>query len=751
MLKGKKRGTKTFFYTMLRDFILLLIVPLITILLIFSRADEMVREQIQESASKDLSLYCEQMEDIVSGMRATCLSVLADSDCKTYSLKGVSDASLRLKLRRNIYQFLNKLIDTRYHDIFIYYERDNMCLSGQYTPMSAELYYDTYYGEWGKGNRNQFIDMLKTTAKKPTSQMFEDYRGEKYLCMTMKASTGNTSNGYTVCVVLSPSYLDQSLVLQAINEEDVFQVYNEQMKLVLNNTPMFENQTMVESLINNEKAGVVNRWINRDKYMIQVRLSETLKNTYVYIVPSKTYWAAREQLRLYCSVGILICMLISIAFTFRRAKKTYNPIENIVEMIRNQGSPVVGEEEKQHELAYITSYIKSSETQLKEYRRGVKEGHLYQLLEGKYTEQDKALLQESGIQFPFERFAVCLFHIEEVSSKISDLYLFVIKNVLEELGNAKGRAYLAELSKKRCALIMNLDTDSNVIEEILQEGQTFLKKHFQIVMTVGVSNLHERVEGVSEAYREAQEAVRYRFIMGQGCQISYAEVAKRSLQRQNGNDSKIYMLLQDYIKEERTMEEVEKFVEKLIYIYEVNEEISIEAAHFYKREIVTALGDAMGKNKYEDEYRIRIVRELMATETMTVFQQKLSDCIGQMCAQNAGKKVKSDVCAKTKEFIDENYCDDQLSVAMIGKKMGAQSAYLSKLFKEAYGISMLDYIGSVRVQHAKRLLREKNLSVEETAAKVGFIDSNAFIRIFKKFENITPGKYKKLCEKGEIS
>ncbi|WP_197080917.1 helix-turn-helix transcriptional regulator [Gordoniibacillus kamchatkensis] len=67
---------------------------------------------------------------------------------------------------------------------------------------------------------------------------------------------------------------------------------------------------------------------------------------------------------------------------------------------------------------------------------------------------------------------------------------------------------------------------------------------------------------------------------------------------------------------------------------------------------------------------------------------------------------------------------------------------MSKLFKDHTGEGLLDFINKTRIEAAKRLIAAKNSHVNEIAGSVGFNDVNAFIRTFKKYEGITPGKYK---------
>ena len=76
--------------------------------------------------------------------------------------------------------------------------------------------------------------------------------------------------------------------------------------------------------------------------------------------------------------------------------------------------------------------------------------------------------------------------------------------------------------------------------------------------------------------------------------------------------------------------------------------------------------------------------------------------------------------------------------------MGMSASHLSKLYKEKYGVSISHEITRVRVKNAKLLLQNTDMNIHEVATQSGFSDSGALIRIFKKWEGITPGRYREL-------
>ena len=69
-------------------------------------------------------------------------------------------------------------------------------------------------------------------------------------------------------------------------------------------------------------------------------------------------------------------------------------------------------------------------------------------------------------------------------------------------------------------------------------------------------------------------------------------------------------------------------------------------------------------------------------------------------------------------------------------------AAVSKLFKRETNTGLLDYINQVRVRHARELLSTQAYSVSQVTEMVGYTNTSSFIRIFKKYEGISPGMVK---------
>lgn len=734
MLKQKK----SYFHKIIRNFIMILCVPMSAILLIYAHADNVVKDQVLDAASQKFDLYCEQIEGIMKDMKETCLSVYSNADCKMYSLNTVVGLG-EGKVREEVRNFLQNLTDVRYHDIFIYYSRDDKCISGNHVSMAAERYYDTYYGELGKDQyKAEFLEILKTEVRRPKCHVIYDYTGRPYLCMTMGArNPRDTSANYTVCVVLSPEYLNT--MMKSVNEGNALLVYNEDRRKVLSKS--FDENMWEEELILTEIE--YDTWTNQKDYMIQVKKSQQVANEYVYMVSSDSFWDELWQLRVFCFVGIFACVLVSSYAAVKTAKRIYVPIGNIVNYIQKQEQVKwKGREDK--EFSDIMSYIHDKESRMREYNRMSREWFLFDWLEGKIDDVSLELLAKNDISLPHGRFLVCIFQIEMEIKKIDELHRFIIQNVIEELWETKGKTYFTAISKNKCVMLVDTEEDYSTVEGIMQEGQQFLEKHFPFAVTIGFSNFHEELGEVTECYKEAQEAMRYRFIAGRGKQIYYKDICGRSHIALNKDGDHLYMMLMDYIEKEDENCEVDSFVESLMSIYAVNEAVSIDVAMMFRSAIVHALSRIMKIKEHDIERREQIVMQLKQADTMGDFQRQLCEYLVELKNRKEGKVPGENICAKAKSYIDENYHNNQLSVAMVGKALEIQSGYLSRLFKEAYSISMLEYIASLRIGRAKQLLQEGELSIAEIAEQVGFVNSHTFIRGFKKSENITPGKYREL-------
>ena len=105
-----------------------------------------------------------------------------------------------------------------------------------------------------------------------------------------------------------------------------------------------------------------------------------------------------------------------------------------------------------------------------------------------------------------------------------------------------------------------------------------------------------------------------------------------------------------------------------------------------------------------------------------------------------GNTVFSKV-ASSFEYIQENF-REKLSLEDIADMVGYNKDYLSRIFKSATGMTVIEFINNIRIEEARYLLLNTDKSVTEIALEAGF-GSNAYLsRLFRRKYAVTPNKYR---------
>ncbi|MCL6456376.1 MAG: AraC family transcriptional regulator [Gorillibacterium sp.] len=85
---------------------------------------------------------------------------------------------------------------------------------------------------------------------------------------------------------------------------------------------------------------------------------------------------------------------------------------------------------------------------------------------------------------------------------------------------------------------------------------------------------------------------------------------------------------------------------------------------------------------------------------------------------------------------------EDISVADIAAKFSYNKDYLSRSFKRKTGYHVQEYIHLIRIAKAKDILGRSSRSIRDIAQQVGFHDEKYFMRLFKRYEHITPTEYR---------
>ena len=95
------------------------------------------------------------------------------------------------------------------------------------------------------------------------------------------------------------------------------------------------------------------------------------------------------------------------------------------------------------------------------------------------------------------------------------------------------------------------------------------------------------------------------------------------------------------------------------------------------------------------------------------------------------------------QFIDNRFCDPELTRTAVAEAAGISVVSLGTLFREHLHTTVNHYITGLRMGKAKLLLGQGKLPISELAAQCGFASSCYFARVFKEKNGILPGDYRR--------
>lgn len=334
------------------------------------------------------------------------------------------------------------------------------------------------------------------------------------------------------------------------------------------------------------------------------------------------------------------------------------------------------------------------------------------------------------------------------------LAISVQKQAEEHLGGkwrAKAFPYL-----ENTVLIAQLRRESE-ITELTDDCDRFCKYALHMVdavVTVGVGQVCGSIHELSQSYNSARTAVSYRVIYGASRAINMKENVPQEISRSGSGDdiylSKLFKMIrlgsagdikeavEQYLNQpsfqERTLQLYHVDVMELIsalYRFAANHEINAEAFPENMKVLYAQLLD-MDTGALQK----------WLTDISLLFREELLD------ARN--RSTKSYV-SKAKEYVQNHYKDEELSLDGVCQALGVSNSYFSTVFKKKTGKSFIGYLTDYRMEQASRLLIETNDKSYIIARQVGYTDPNYFSYVFKRQFGVSPSRYRTEHEESENS
>ena len=129
-----------------------------------------------------------------------------------------------------------------------------------------------------------------------------------------------------------------------------------------------------------------------------------------------------------------------------------------------------------------------------------------------------------------------------------------------------------------------------------------------------------------------------------------------------------------------------------------------------------------------------IASEAVLLHTFAYLGGKLSDF-------SDSDQGRTDLISMIQKYVDEHFSDPDFSLERLGNDLKYNKKYLSTVFKRHVGVGIVDYLHTVRIQHACTMLKQGFTSVSDVALRCGYPDAQYFSKVFKRRMNLSPREY----------
>lgn len=761
-------------YTWLRSYALVLFIPIVMLVIIYVQTQQVIEEEMNRANSSLLRQLQEEVDAQIEHVQRMREVISTNGRVRSllFSTPELT-ADDRLTMVQAFDDFVTYSSTNRYIDSFyLYFRGGDFILTSRsyYTPevyyelnlAQTGIEYETWRGLLEANHRGTFVN----------GQDFGIEAGKGDIWFTQSLPIENPSASQaTLIIQMNKDRLQASLEnIHTYHEEGgVYILDGNNRVLAAAAAPTFVPPVHLQL---EEGYGVIQDGAGKEEVVVSYISSSLTNWKLVYALPARVYLEKADYVRNLTILTLILAIALGAAAAVYMSWRNYNPIRRVLLTLSAKSPLKPAEVGNVNELHYIGESLEQALHQndsmnriIEKQNRILRSNLIVRLLKGR-LESNFPLheaLNEYNIQLKSNDFAVILFYIEDFSrlfreeERDSEKNLrfvhLIISNIVEELVDRKHQGWVAEADEMMaCVVSFAPGTSPGAAKEemlrLLEEARAFIGQRFHIRFTASFSAIHEGIEGIPSAYREAVEAMEYRMLLGAGSTIDYEQIREPAA-------SYAYPLEkeQQFINSVKTGNFLQaKGIMDEVFERNLQESptISIEMARCFMFDLISSMMKASAEavpadaELYEDNRRA--VQAMLQEQTVSRMRERMTEFLEQVCTYvDARKKSRN---ARLKEellaYIDEAYGDPNLSAATLSDKFGLHPSYLSRYFKEQTGETVSDYVNRYRMAKAKQLLAGGDATIKAISEEVGIYSISTFTRMFKKYEGVTPGAYREV-------
>lgn len=448
---------------------------------------------------------------------------------------------------------------------------------------------------------------------------------------------------------------------------------------------------------------------------------------------------AGESIKVFLVIGILygsFMLLLSLVV------KPMKELAKKMGYIKNKDEKEL--EYIEHRIEEIETMNKTLQTRLSALRSYQRKKKIKDYLIGISEHSDITNLKKESEIFKVKNYRVMIMEIYDLESVENIFDKFnMSKELILKYFSEEVICEVVDIDYKSIAFIMEELLPKEDLEEVLKCLVRHIDRNFGLKFTVVATNVYDDISQMPKAYRTAKKILDYKYIFKQERVIFQDRIKENSfnkyyypieleskliLRTLSSNEISVKRIIDEMFNEKNSSSMDKKYIKEFgVLLYNTLNRIFIQL-------------EEINENIDVNDYNINEILAINdGAELKEVFQSKILEIckLTKIEEENDIESVK----IKIERYLDENYMID-ISLENLADYLGHSFKYTSVLFKKVMGDNFKNYLSIYRIEKAKELMQEnEGLRIKDLAELVGYNSSNTFIRIFRKYEGISPGKY----------
>lgn len=465
---------------------------------------------------------------------------------------------------------------------------------------------------------------------------------------------------------------------------------------------------------------------------------------YIYIVPQKNLTRLPLDTVWVIVVVLIASLLLGSILTLYFSRTNYRPYRKIISEIQHDDNGSVNVE-------VLLKKIEDLKTGRANYDRfqasnieDIREMFFKNVLLGKYPPNDLQRIASSvGLESLKSGGLVAILTIKGRSKDEENLkereLLKARQRIIEYGTDTKSvKLYVQPIESGRFALIYSTKEQADVLRRI-EELRNLLANSLHLESQFFLSVPFDTITDFASVFRDV-------FSLNVDSLFKPEQIIiNRSLDK--GNDF-VYSVEAEqrlvHLVKARKIEEAHNLVENILRTNYIEKRLTTHALEDLKQSLINTIKriTQLLEVNFADFYTNNqtLFEQLISTDSKELYRVFLTLFQEIFTVAEENEEETQDIIRRILEYIDIHYKED-LSLSDLAENFALTESYLSRLIKERTGITFKSYLNQLKVNYAKKLLTEKKMKVSEVAESVGVQNVNTFIRMFKQYEGVTPGKY----------